>query len=102
MGEIHEFFVLAVFLVWFARATPENRSLVDVSDIFHFFCLGEGKGESEAPGGEGDIFLLKIPGRVVSRAGGADWGGGVNFFFRGRNSYQDEKKQSFAETACPF
>ena len=27
--------------------------LVDVSDIFYFFCSGRGKGESEAPGGGG-------------------------------------------------
>ena len=26
MGEIHELFVLALFLVWFAGATPEYRS----------------------------------------------------------------------------
>ena len=26
MGEIHEFFVLALFLVWFARATPEKNT----------------------------------------------------------------------------
>ena len=32
--------------------------LADVSDIF-FFCLGEGKGECEAPGGGGAIFYGK-------------------------------------------
>ena len=48
---------------------PSNINLVDVSDIFYFFCLGEGKGESEATevGGGGD-FLLKITG------GGATFG----------------------------
>ena len=30
--------------------------LVDVSDIVHFFCLGEGKAEPEAPGGR-DVFF---------------------------------------------
>ena len=47
---------------------------MDVSDIFS--CSGEGKGESEAPGGcgAGDFFLSKIPGGGgVSRVGG---GGG--------------------------
>ena len=38
--------------------------LVDVSDIEtkDVSALGEGKGESEAPGGGGGRFLLKIPG----------------------------------------
>ena len=27
MGEIHELFVLALFLVWFAGATPERKSI---------------------------------------------------------------------------
>ena len=68
---------------------------MDVSDIFYFFCSGERKGEFEAPGGgRGDDFLLKIPGRGVSRAGrggGArgwegvcgefGWGGAKYFFF---------------------
>ena len=32
--------------------------LVDVSDIFYFFfCLGRGKGESEAKRGGGSIFF---------------------------------------------
>ena len=36
---------------------------MDVSDIFYFFLLGEGKGEFEAPGGGGAFhFSLKIPG----------------------------------------
>ena len=35
---------------------------MDVSDIFNFFCSGEGKGESGATGREGGWFLLKIPG----------------------------------------
>ena len=66
---------------------------MDISDIFYFFCSGEGKGESEAPGG-GD-FLLKIPGGGgVSQAGGAGGsedpggcsrgiGGAAKFFFFG-------------------
>ena len=39
----------------------QDLFLVDVSDIFIFFCSGK-EGESEAPGGGGRIgFLLKIP-----------------------------------------
>ena len=65
-----------------------------------FFRSGEGKGESEAPGEGATIFLLKIPGGGVSRAGGGGGmrgregvcgefgGGGLNIFFRGRNSHQ--------------
>ena len=87
---------------------PKN-CLVDVSDIFYFFCSGGGKGESEAPGGGGgSIFLLKIPreggfsrrGRdrgvgIVSAANwgisGAGGGGGLNFFFCwGRNVHQED------------
>ena len=34
---------------------------VDVSDVFNFFCSGEGKGESEAPERGGNDFLLKVP-----------------------------------------
>ena len=48
-------------------------NLVDVSDIFSFFCSGEGKGESEAPGEGGGggrfSFLGKIPGRGGLRVG---------------------------------
>ena len=40
--------------------------MVDVSDIFIFFCLRRGKGESEAPGGRGDRFLLKMQGGALS------------------------------------
>ena len=32
---------------------------MDVSDIFYFFCSGEGKGDPEAPGEGGGRFLLK-------------------------------------------
>ena len=68
---------------------------MDVSDIFHFFCSGEGKGESKAPGGVGRrFFFIEIsgggafPGEGVG--GGVPggclqgiWGGGGNFFFFG-------------------
>ena len=58
---------------------------MDVSDIFYFFCSGEGHGESEAPemGGGGSVFLLKIPGGGGSprRSGGEPKG--RDFFFSG-------------------
>ena len=40
-------------------AGQPHSFLVDVSDIFYFFCSGEGKGECEAPGGGGAIFYGK-------------------------------------------
>ena len=73
---------------------------MDVSDIF-FFCSGEGKGESEAPGGGGGRFFIENPRRGEGSPGGAGGrgagrvsarnlgGGGPNIFFRGRNSHQE-------------
>ena len=85
------------------------HSSVDVSDIFYFFCSGEGKGEGkgerDAPRG-GVRFLLKNARRRggVSRERGEGgrgsggclrgiWGGGggAKYFFSGRNSHQDSK-----------
>ena len=57
-------------------------------------------GESEAPGGGGDRFLLKVPGggegfldgprgrEGVGGELGNFFGGGLNIFFRGRNVHQ--------------
>ena len=68
--------------------------------FFIFFLLGEGKGESEAPGRGGVRIFIENPRRGCLRAGrgggGRGWkgdsgklgGGGLNFFFRGRNSHQ--------------
>ena len=71
---------------------------MDVSDIFYFFCSGEGKGESGATWG-GVGFLLKIPrgggvsqegvgggegaGRVSAGDLGNLGGGGAKYFFSG-------------------
>ena len=71
--------------MWCSRMQPPlslelaqaAESLVDVSDI-SFFCSEEGEGESGAPGGEGDDFLLKIPG------GGAGGPHGMGGEARGR------------------
>ena len=63
----------------------------ELSDIFYFFCSGEGKGESEAPAGGGDFYWKSHGwGRVGERPGG----GGLDIFFRGRNSHEGfvEKK----------
>ena len=45
------------FLLSNCRSLPVFY-LVDVSDIFYFFCTGEQKGEFEAPGGGrgGDLY----------------------------------------------
>ena len=73
---------------------------MDVSDIFYFFCSRRGKGESEAPGGVGDRFLMKIPGgggkagrgRGAGRSA-ANWGiwggGGLNIFFGAETSTKE-------------
>ena len=37
MGEIHELFVLALPLVWFAGATPDQKHLEDVQFPVSFF-----------------------------------------------------------------
>ena len=56
--------------------------LVDVSDIFYFFSArGVGKGESEAPGGGGSIFIknprgggfLQGEGSRGGRVSAANW-----------------------------
>ena len=55
------------FLFWITglqfKIPCEFNILVDVSDICYLFLLGEGDGESKAPGRGGVCdFLLKIPG----------------------------------------
>ena len=42
--------------------TSLNLYLVDVLDIFNFFCSGRGKGSARRREGAGARFLLKIPG----------------------------------------
>ena len=44
--------------------------------FFTFFARGGGIGESEAPGGRGVVFLLKIPGEGGEEEGGAEGPGG--------------------------
>ena len=64
---------------------------MDVSDISFFFCSGEGKGESEEPGGGGGRFFIEIPrrgglpggwgrGRGAGRVFAGNLGGGLNIF----------------------
>ena len=69
--------------------------LVDVSDIFYFFCSGRGGVRSAGRGGGGIGFVLKIPGkgggsrRGAEGPGGCLWrtgefgGVGAKFFFSG-------------------
>ena len=69
---------------------------MDVSDFF--FCSGEGKGESVAPGRGGDRFSTENPRgggfsheRGVGGAGRVsegNFGGELSIFFRGRNAHQ--------------
>ena len=69
---------------------------MDVSDIFYFFCSGEGKGESEAPGGRGGgrFFIENPKAGVVSQEGGEGqrgclrgMGGGLKVFFSHQENY---------------
>ena len=81
------------FLGPFVGGKKRHQSLVDVSDICYSFYSGEGKGESDAPGGGGVDFLLKNArrGGGVSGEGGGGWvsvgnfgrGGGAKYFFSG-------------------
>ena len=86
------------------RGDATKHFLVDVSDIFYFFCSGEAKGEPEGPGGGGGRFFMENPrrgGGGFPPAGGGrggegregvsgEFGGGaLNIFFRGRKSHQD-------------
>ena len=76
--------------------------------FFIFFRSGRGKGESEAPGGGGIDFLLKIPGggggglqdrrgRGAGRVSAVTWGilrgggGGQNIFFGAEMSTKEPK-----------
>ena len=61
-GTWNEIVLEAIPLRTLFACTEADFNLADVSDIFIFFCSGRGKGESEAPGGRGIHFLLKIPG----------------------------------------
>ena len=65
------------------------NSLVDVSDIFYFFCSGEEEGGVPGEGGWGGRFFIENPRSGISRRERELGGGGLNIFFRGRNVQQD-------------
>ena len=79
------------------KLPPNKIYLVDISDIFYFFCSGEGKGVRGARKGvRGVGFLLKITGGGARREGeggggprgwegvcGELEGGGAKYFFPG-------------------
>ena len=67
--------VTARFLYRAGAETPLCL-LVDVSDSFFFFLLGEGEGGVGARRGGGFDFLLKIPGGGFSGGRGAEGPGG--------------------------
>ena len=70
---------------------------MDVLDLVYFSCSGEGKGESEAPGGVRGRSFIENPRRGSPRRGGGGgggcllgiWGGrAAKYFIQGRNSHQ--------------
>ena len=75
---------------------------MDVSDIFHFFLLGEGKGERVAPGRGGGRFSIEKfqQGGGAGRVSAGNFGGELNIFFRGRNAHQVivDPEKCFQET----
>ena len=91
------------------EGTAIEHCSVDVSDIFYFFfCSGEGEGGSpRRREGGGEKIFTENPRRGVSRAGlgrggrgsgrvsarNLGGGGGLNIFFRARNSHQDCRAQ---------
>ena len=81
--------------------------MADVSDIFYLFfsARGRGRGSPRCWEGGGCDSLLKIPGgggshgrvgaggRGAGRVFAGNWGGGgLNIFFRGRNSHQEKHR----------
>ena len=62
MGEIHEHFVLALSLVWFAGATPDERNSRFVGESQKF-----GRGE-EAPPPHSRLFSEPIFGKGMRRS----------------------------------
>ena len=75
---------------WTAQALGLIHTLVDVSDIFYFFCSGA----EEVAGG---LVLIKNRGRgggVMRRGGVGGEGGGrwAKYFFSGRNVHQDTEQ----------
>ena len=91
---------LPLFL-FFSLRVDLHFLLVDVSDIFLFFLLGEGEGGVRgARKGRGSVFYCKSQeGRGVCPRGGGgeargregvcgEFGGELNIFFRGRNAHQ--------------
>ena len=65
-----------------ARNVVVGKSLVDVSDIFNFFCSGGGE-RGVRGAGRGGIFLLKIPGGGGLRGGWGAGGEGLGGCLRG-------------------
>ena len=73
-------------LLWFL--TPPFAIRLNLADVSVFFCLGRGKGESEAPGGRGGSIFIEIPGGGLQEGEGpmgregvcgelGNWGGGA-------------------------
>ena len=90
-----------LYLRGFQKRLCKKSALVDVLDIFYFFPLGGGEGGVRGVGGGGwfVFFIIENPrkGGVSSKGGrwgpggclqGIRGGGGLNVFFRGRNSRQ--------------
>ena len=90
------------------------KNLVDVSDIFYFFLLGEGEGRVRGAGRGGRLIFIENPRRGVLQRGGAEapggclrrigefGGGGLNIFFRGRNVHQEKFQKLFSQEVSEY
>ena len=89
-----------------------EETLVDVSDIFYFFLLGEGEGGVRGARKGGGRFFIENPTRGgLSRRGrgregvcgefGNSGGGGQNIFFRARNIHEETNGSEFGCNGRP-
>ena len=78
------------------------RNLVDVSDIFYFFCSGEGgRSPTRREGGGGAIFEWKIPGEGGLPGGWGRGGEGPGGCLRGIGGGGWGAKYFFSGPKCP-
>ena len=102
MGEIHEFFVLALSLIWFAGATPEVRKILVSVKIFARNS-GAGTGCANCMGAWKNAFFLQekpMPIKFLVLGGGIlvflGGGGECRFYFYGREDFSESVFVNFS------